>query len=167
LFQINDTGSVLRVAWPRRQGNAWLVLDRNGDGIINSGAELFGNATRMSDGQIASDGYHAPTEFDLNRDKLIDSRDPVFSDLRLWLDTDRNGVSETIELRTLASIGIAALSINPKESRRVDRHGNRFALRAPVYWSSGARAFSYDVYPVTLNEDGTALFCAAPEQPLK
>jgi hypothetical protein len=111
LFQINDTGAVMRVAWPTMPGNAWLVLDRDGDGLITHGGELFGNTTRMHDGEIAAHGDEALQELDTNQDRLISEADPAFRDLRLWVDHNRNGISERPEMSKLREVGIVSLSV--------------------------------------------------------
>ena len=160
-FQLNEMGSVRRVAWPLEPTNAWLALDRNNDGIINDGSELFGNTTRLLSGQIAANGYVALAEFDQNADGVIDRRDPIFASLRAWVDVNRDGLSQAIELRPLDAVGVEALSVLPHESRRVDDHGNQFRYRALIRFRSQPRLrFSWDVYPVTEPLTG-ALLCAS------
>src|SRR2546425_12045302 len=57
LFDIRATSSPLKVAWPLYQTNAWLALDRNGNGLIDSGSELFGTATPLQSGNKATNGF--------------------------------------------------------------------------------------------------------------
>ena len=150
LFDINGYGFTMWVAWPTDADDAWLFLDRDGNGMVDSGAELFGNTTPLADGTNPEHGYLALAELDSNRDGWITRSDARFSDLRLWHDRNRNGLSEAGELVPLLRDGIEALSTDAKLSRRVDEHGNKFAFRARVRHLTAPRVtFSYDVFPTT------------------
>src|SRR5215470_4709611 len=86
-FDINGDGRQDQIGWTAEDSRiAFLWLDRDGNGKPDSGLELFGNATRLADGSRAANGFEALTEFDANNDGLIDSRDPIWSRLMLWID---------------------------------------------------------------------------------
>lgn len=130
--------------------DAWLVLDRNGDGLINDSSELFGNHTAQP-ATTHPNGYLALKEYDLNSDGVINASDPVYTDLRLWRDLNHNGVSDPGELDTLAQHGVLGLSLDYRVSKAVDDHGNAFKYRANVIRAQGSVVGprSYDVFLVS------------------
>ena len=157
VFDIYGDGRLARFGWTApNSDDAWLVLDRNNNGTIDSGLELFGNTTIQPDvpgqernGFIALAVYDKP-ENGGNNDGRIDSRDAIFSQLRLWQDRNHNGVSEAAELSPLLTLGVLGIDLDYKESKVTDQYGNRFRYRAKVYTTQGANAGkkAYDVFPV-------------------
>jgi len=146
-FDIGGRGTRDLVAWPLDPDSAWLALDRNGNGIIDDGSELFGNSTRLSSGVWALHGYELLRDLDSNHDGKIDGQDPAFDLLRLWRDLTRDGVCKPFELVTLQSAGILSISLDYRQSSRVDRWGNRFSYRSLVHAVVPPKwRFSYDVF---------------------
>lgn len=130
LFDIDANGSTDQVSWTEA-GSAvgFLVLDRNGNLVVDDGSELFGNATWLSTGARASHGFEALADFDDNSDRKINSLDSVYPSLRLWVDLNHDGVSQPAELKTLTSAGVTTIFTNYRTTPRVDRNGNKYAYR--------------------------------------
>lgn len=157
-FDLDGDGQSEQVAWTHRGAdNAFLAFDRNGNGTIDDGTELFGSYTPVypsGDRRIT-----APNGFEALRfaespsygatapaDGIIDARDPMFSRLLLWTDRNHNGMSEPDELQHLSDAGIVAIRTDYKRSDRVDRFGNEFRQVGRLTWADGEEANVYDVW---------------------
>jgi hypothetical protein len=149
-FDFYGTGSALKLSWTdRKSTNAWLVLDRNGNGVIDDGAEMFGNLTAQPASQ-SQNGFLALAVFDTpayggNGDGIIDQRDSVFGRLRLWQDKNHNGIAEPNEIYTLPQLGIVSINLNYTDARWVDTKGNHFRYKAVVTKADGQTSLAYDV----------------------
>jgi hypothetical protein len=157
-FDLNGDGARERLSWTAAGADdAFLALDRNGDGAIGNGQELFGNFTAqqnpprgvMRNGFNALIGYDNPEQGG-NSDGVLDSRDAVFPGLRLWRDANHDGVSQPAELQTLAGLGLQSVALDYKESKRTDEYGNRFRYRSKVRGARGAQLgrWAWDVFLV-------------------
>jgi hypothetical protein len=155
-FDITGDGVPLQISWTSANSDdAWLAIDRNGNGTIDDGGELFGSSSPqpyLSEGE-SKNGFRAlvmldKLEYGGNGDGQIDSRDAVFFKLKLWQDRNHNGVSEAEELQSLGDSEIRIIELQYRESKRQDEHGNWFRYRAKVRDARGAQVgrWAWDVF---------------------
>lgn len=150
-FDIDADGEAEHVSWPvAGTDDAWLALDRNGNGAIDDGAELFGDASPQPPSDERN-GFAALAVFDEGAnggdgDGRITPADRVWPELLLWLDLDHDGVSEPAELSGLDEAGVVAIELDYRASHHRDRHGNQFRYSAEVWYASGARRPAVDVF---------------------
>jgi len=135
-------------------GNAFLALP-GADGLIHSGKQLFGNFTPQPP-STTPNGFAALAVYDDpknggNGDGIIDSRDAIFSSLRLWIDANHDGISQPEELHTLPSLGVNSISLNYRWDRKTDQYNNIFRYRAQVNPGDPTNTgrMAYDVFFVT------------------
>lgn len=157
VFDMAGTGYPIQMSWTARgSGNAFLALDRNGNGKIDNGKELFGNYTRQPKSDHPN-GYLALAEFDKpenggNGDGIIDSRDAIFPNLRLWIDENHDGISQPNELYSLPELGVYSISLHYRDDRNYfDQFGNWFHYQSqlnpdPKDGTSKDGRLTYDVF---------------------
>lgn len=117
-FDIDGDDVPERITWPIK-GAAFLALDRNRNGLIDNGKELFGTANGHANGfddLIATSG---------STRGYLDRSDPIWSELRLWHDRNRDGISQPSELEPLDGY-LLKIGLGFDLTDDVDQHGNRF-----------------------------------------
>ncbi|HKI03169.1 MAG TPA: hypothetical protein VKK31_14425 [Thermoanaerobaculia bacterium] len=145
-FDIDADGTPDEIAWTQAgEDEAFLCWDRNRNGVIDDGRELFGYSTPLLSGGLAKVGYRALAELDQaelggNRDGKVDAGDRTFRELRAWVDRNRDGVSQPHEIHTLEEVGVVALEYGYQTTRLRDSYGNlfRYVSRAAMRGPSGA-----------------------------
>jgi hypothetical protein len=151
LFKFSDTKK--QVAWTDpRFGNAWLALDRNGNGTIDDATELFGNFTPQPP-SANPNGFRALAVFDSpekggNGDGAITAEDKIYSHLLVWTDLNHNGISEPNELQTLAQAGITSIPLEYQDGHKVDQYGNVFHYTGHVRMDT--KDYDHLIYDVWL-----------------
>jgi len=151
-FDIAGTGTPIQIGWTAPgANNAFLALP-GADGLVHNGKQLFGNFTSQPP-SATPNGFAALAVFDQpsaggNGDGVIDKNDTVFASLRLWIDTNHDGIATLDEMHTLQSLGVNSISLKYKQDDKTDQYGNVFRYRAQVNpgdaTSTGRMA--YDVF---------------------
>lgn len=144
-FDQDKNGMAEKTGWVAPD-DGLLALDRNGDGVINSGAELFGNNTQLENSNNAANGYDALAELDSNADGVINADDAQFADLRVWQDKNSDGISQTNELLTLEEAGIASLNTGYQNTNTLDGNGNKILQISTATKTDGTTADTADVW---------------------
>lgn len=146
----------VRISWFTNDDYRFLALpDANGE--VHGIDQLFGNNTTGPDGTFASDGYAALSKFDgtsadgswklAAADGMIDARDPIFSRLRLWLDTNRDGIGQANEMVSLQSAGLAYIDLTySTRYGEVDAYGNETKMKSVVGYRDGSLDLIFDLW---------------------
>jgi hypothetical protein len=151
-FDLDGDGNVDRIGWTTAGADeAFLWLDSNGNGVVDTGAELFGSA-------MDENGFEALANFDLrdegdiawggNADGVIDAQDKVWPHLRLWVDANHDGVSQPEEIFTADQKGVKAIEVGYRWSGRRDAHDNQFRYRAQVAIEHNGHVVTGEAYDV-------------------
>ena len=105
-FDLDNNGFKEATSWIDNN-DAFIAIDKNNNGTIDNGSELFGNKSISNNvyaytNPNAKNGFESLKEFDSNNDGIIDEKDKEFTNLLLWQDKNSNGISETDELIKLS-----------------------------------------------------------------
>jgi hypothetical protein len=144
-FDLAATGQLVKMPVLSR-GSALLALDQDGNGRIDSGAELLGNAGSCG-ARRCIDGIDALAAHDANHDGVIDSHDAVYGKLLLWRDQNGDGVSQPGELVSIREAGIAAISLDARTDRAWTHQAGHAALRSLTFAKQdGTAGMIHDVW---------------------
>jgi Ca2+-binding RTX toxin-like protein len=110
-FDLDKNGFAEKIQWVNGKDGI-LCRDLNGNGKIDNGGEVFGDQVVMSNKQISKNGYEALLDLDGNKDFVLDSNDAAFSTLRMWVDANSNGITDSGELKELSKLNITSLKLN-------------------------------------------------------
>lgn len=134
-FDMNGDGSPDRQGWAGRN-DGFLVIDRDGDGRIASGAEL----SFLAEDPTAGSSLAGLAKLDSNGDKVIDKTDARFGELRVWTDSNSNGATDVGELKTLAELGIQSFSLDGRATGDRSKPGdNLLTATATFTYANGMK----------------------------
>ncbi|MCR4881334.1 MAG: hypothetical protein K6A44_05215, partial [bacterium] len=131
MFDIDASGEKKMVAWTEEQSefdDAFLCLDKNGNGVIDDGSELFG------DQQGAETGLDELAKYDDNKDGIVDEKDAIHSKLLLWADMNKDGISQPEELKHIKDLNITEISTDYQTefdddgNVKTDENGNQVGI---------------------------------------
>jgi hypothetical protein len=149
-FDHDGNGFAERTGWVGPD-DGLLVMDRNGNGIIDNGTELFGNHTILNNGKKAANGFQALAELDDNQDGKIDASDAAYYQLKVWQDLDSNGYSAADELKSLDELGIQSINTGYTNADITDANGNIIKQTGTFTWEDGTTGAAADVWLQTDN----------------
>ncbi|MEB3317652.1 MAG: hypothetical protein VKO39_05870, partial [Cyanobacteriota bacterium] len=152
LFDHDADGVKTGTGWVKPD-DGWLVLDRNRNGSIDSGRELFGIDSLKDNGQMAADGFDALRDFDANSDGKIDANDRIFGSLRIWRDLNQDGISQSDEITTLLSNGIISIGVTSIPVRTDLGNGNLQTASGTFLRSNGATGTTGETNGAAANLD--------------
>ena len=146
-FNHKNDGVKVNTSWIGKD-DGFLVIDKNNNGYIDNGSELFGNFTTKNNGDMANNGFEALKDYDTNGDLIIDYRDDKFSELRVWQDLNSDGISQSGELKTLKEAGISRLNLNNSETSNEVLEGNSITHTGSFVRNDGTTSILAVMYPL-------------------
>ena len=164
-FDLDNNGFAEKTAWIDN-GKGFLAYDRNGNGVIDNGSELFGDNVIMSNGEKSAHGFEALADLDSNNDGIIDKKDAEFNNLLVWQETQRNGKTDSGELKTLEQLGIESISLTTENKNHTTESGIIVTDSAEVRFKNNSttdiaehwfEAHGYDTQELNVEGDGVSL----------
>ncbi|MDX9722759.1 MAG: MopE-related protein [Myxococcota bacterium] len=134
-FSLEPGQPMMQHDWPS-VAYPWLAFDRNENGSIDDGSELFGSSTLLATGRKALHGFEALAELDDNRDGVLDAGDASWSKLLVWRDVDADRRSRPEELRPVGAEGLVQIELQHRVELRCDENANCERERAAFIWRS-------------------------------
>jgi hypothetical protein len=151
VFDMHGNGFAVHTGWVEPgSGDGILVLDRNGASQISNIDQLIGG--QATAGDVSAVGFAQLAQYDANLDGVIDANDPIYSQLRIWVDSDGSG---TGELLTLQQAGIASINLADMAQSGDMVAGNQILATGSFTRTDGSTAEVADVSFHTDNFDTT------------
>jgi hypothetical protein len=146
LLGSNNAHQKVLINWFTNLDYRLLALP-NQNGEVRGIDQLFGNNTTGPDGETAANGYAALAKYDVNQDGRIDRHDPMFAQLRVWLDSNYDGVAQNSELVSLDSVGISYIDLDYSRSHpETDAYGNQIKMKSVAGLADQSMALVFDLW---------------------
>jgi hypothetical protein len=152
-FDINADGFAEETGWVKGSEGGFLVLDLDGNGRIESGLEMFGQYTKLPNGENAHNGYLALKQYDTNKDGVINSQDPIYEKLQIWFDHDVNGYTTPFELKSLKLTSVTSIELGYTEVPQYAAHsnGNKIEIMGKFHGPKSCPATGCNTYDILFN----------------
>jgi Ca2+-binding RTX toxin-like protein len=164
-FDHNGNGYAELTGWIDSD-DGLLTYDRNQNGSIDSGNELFGNHFQLSVGGFGHNGFVALADLDSDSNQLIDSNDTAWDRLGIWQDFNFSGKVDPGELNSLAHFGVKELSLSYTSGEGIDWNGNDHRQEAEYIREDGSTSQLTDVWFITNSGQSQDLNVVPVEQDL-
>nr|WP_280529685.1 cadherin domain-containing protein [Novosphingobium aerophilum] len=128
MFDMNGDGVADDTGW-MAGGDGMLVIDRDGDGQITDASEL----SFLSEKKDATSAWDGLAVLDNTKDGKLSSADARFGELKVWVDANGDGVSQQGELKTLADLGIAEISLRQTNTADTAKLGHNLVLSTATF----------------------------------
>lgn len=134
-FDMNGDGIADRTGWIE-PGDGFLVLDRNGNGIVDGIDEI----SFVKDKQGAKTDLEGLAAFDSNMDGVLDGEDARFVEFRVWVDGNSNGTTDAGELLSLAEAGIVSINLAGVPTGETETEGSNIVYNTGTYTMAGGNS---------------------------
>ena len=114
-FDHQKDGFAEKTSWVSKEDGI-LAIDKNNNGIIDDGSEIFGDNYLKNDGKKATSGFDALKDLDSNNDGIISAEDSEFNNIKI-LKGDGSLIS-------LEEAGIVSINLNSNSVNTIDENGN-------------------------------------------
>ena len=135
-FDLDSNGSAEKTSWIS-SADGFLALDKNNNGIIDDSNELFGSEYQ--------DGFTILSLYDDNNDGVINAYDPVFDNLKLWVDSNVDGYTDFGELFNISDYYVSEINLSADVVNEYV-NGNLISHNSSFKFSNGTESLVSDVW---------------------
>jgi hypothetical protein len=137
VFDLFGTGNKVQTGWISAE-DGFLVIDNNENGEVDDINDLFGGSV--------GEGFAKLETFDSNKDGTVDAQDKLFNQLKIWQDSNSNGITDQGELQSLSAHGISSLNVNYTNQFTMDAQGNVLGEVSNATTNEGKSLDMIDIY---------------------